>query len=157
MNNIPVVFVVQNNSGYMSIRGGQRKLMDRHVGTEFNSWTARLIAQTIRRSDRPSASSRTEWSERRISRIFFRKRFLPMRRCSSKYRPIVTRRDRGSRAGGTSRSRRISRTSAKRSTPRPGARSSIFNRCPPNSSPGNSAPWQISRVPRHRRSSAISP
>jgi acetolactate synthase-1/2/3 large subunit len=35
-NNIPVVFVVQNNSGYMSIRGGQRKQMDRHVATEFN-------------------------------------------------------------------------------------------------------------------------
>lgn len=35
-NNIPVVFVIQNNAGYMSIRGGQRKLMDRHVGTEFN-------------------------------------------------------------------------------------------------------------------------
>ena len=35
-NNIPVVFVVQNNSGYMSIRGGQRKLHDRHIGSEFN-------------------------------------------------------------------------------------------------------------------------
>jgi acetolactate synthase-1/2/3 large subunit len=35
-NNIPVVFVIQNNSGYMSIRGGQRKQMDRHVATEFN-------------------------------------------------------------------------------------------------------------------------
>ncbi len=35
-NNIPVVFLVQNNSGYMSIRGGQRKLMDRHIGSEFN-------------------------------------------------------------------------------------------------------------------------
>lgn len=35
-SNIPVVFVIQNNAGYMSIRGGQRKLMDRHVGTEFN-------------------------------------------------------------------------------------------------------------------------
>ena len=35
-NSIPVVFIIQNNSGYMSIRGGQRKLMDRHVGTEFN-------------------------------------------------------------------------------------------------------------------------
>ncbi len=34
-NNIPVVFLVQNNSGYMSIRGGQRKLMDRHIGSEF--------------------------------------------------------------------------------------------------------------------------
>ncbi|RSN68962.1 thiamine pyrophosphate-binding protein [Actinomadura sp. WAC 06369] len=33
---IPVVFVVQNNSGYMSIRGGQRKLTSRHIGTEFN-------------------------------------------------------------------------------------------------------------------------
>ena len=33
---IAVVFLVQNNSGYMSIRGGQRKLMDRHVGSEFN-------------------------------------------------------------------------------------------------------------------------
>lgn len=35
-NNIPVVFIVQNNSGYMSIRGGQRKQMDRHIATEFN-------------------------------------------------------------------------------------------------------------------------
>ncbi len=34
-NNIAVVFLVQNNSGYMSIRGGQRKLMDRHIGSEF--------------------------------------------------------------------------------------------------------------------------
>ena len=32
---IPVVFVVQNNAGYMSIRGGQRKLMDRFVLSEF--------------------------------------------------------------------------------------------------------------------------
>ncbi|MCR4265822.1 thiamine pyrophosphate-binding protein [Nitratireductor sp. ZSWI3] len=36
MHNIPVVFFVQNNSGYMSIRGGQRKFMGRHVGSEFN-------------------------------------------------------------------------------------------------------------------------
>ena len=35
-NNIPVVFIVQNNSGYMSIRGGQRKQTDRHIATEFN-------------------------------------------------------------------------------------------------------------------------
>lgn len=35
-NDIPVVFVVQNNAGYMSIRGGQRKIMDRHVASEFN-------------------------------------------------------------------------------------------------------------------------
>jgi acetolactate synthase-1/2/3 large subunit len=34
-NGIPVVFLVQNNSGYMSIRGGQRKIMDRHIGSEF--------------------------------------------------------------------------------------------------------------------------
>jgi len=34
-NAIPVTFVVQNNSGYMSIRGGQRKIMDRHVASEF--------------------------------------------------------------------------------------------------------------------------
>jgi acetolactate synthase-1/2/3 large subunit len=33
---IPVVFVVQNNGGYMSIRGGQRKIMDRHLITEFS-------------------------------------------------------------------------------------------------------------------------
>ena len=32
---IPVVFLVQNNSGYMSIRGGQRKITGRHVGSEF--------------------------------------------------------------------------------------------------------------------------
>jgi acetolactate synthase I/II/III large subunit len=36
MHNIPVVFLVQNNSGYMSIRGGQRKITGRHVGSEFN-------------------------------------------------------------------------------------------------------------------------
>jgi acetolactate synthase-1/2/3 large subunit len=35
-NDLPVVFVVQDNSGYMSIRGGQRKQTSRHVGTEFN-------------------------------------------------------------------------------------------------------------------------
>jgi acetolactate synthase-1/2/3 large subunit len=33
--NVPVVVLVQNNSGYMSIRGGQRKLFDRHVASEF--------------------------------------------------------------------------------------------------------------------------
>jgi acetolactate synthase-1/2/3 large subunit len=32
---IPVCFVVPNNAGYMSIRGGQRKIMDRHVISEF--------------------------------------------------------------------------------------------------------------------------
>ena len=36
MNNIPVVYIVQNNSGYMSIRGGQRKFMGRHIASEFN-------------------------------------------------------------------------------------------------------------------------
>ncbi|MGS0625780.1 thiamine pyrophosphate-binding protein [Ralstonia sp. VS2407] len=36
-NNIPVVFLVQNNAGYMSIRGGQRKQTSRHIGTEFNT------------------------------------------------------------------------------------------------------------------------
>lgn len=36
MNQIPLVIVVQNNQGYMSIRGGQRKFMGRHVGSEFN-------------------------------------------------------------------------------------------------------------------------
>lgn len=36
MNGIPAVFMVQNNQGYMSIRGGQRKFMGRHVGSEFN-------------------------------------------------------------------------------------------------------------------------
>ncbi|MFV0491105.1 MAG: thiamine pyrophosphate-binding protein [Pseudorhodobacter sp.] len=36
MNNIAVVFLVLNNSGYMSIRGGQRKFMGRHVASEFN-------------------------------------------------------------------------------------------------------------------------
>ncbi|MFL5620729.1 MAG: thiamine pyrophosphate-dependent enzyme, partial [Gemmatimonadaceae bacterium] len=33
---IPVCFVVQNNAGYMSIRGGQRKIMDRHVLSEWS-------------------------------------------------------------------------------------------------------------------------
>ena len=36
MHNISVVFLVQNNMGYMSIRGGQRKIMGRHIGSEFN-------------------------------------------------------------------------------------------------------------------------
>ncbi|MED4582319.1 thiamine pyrophosphate-binding protein [Brevibacillus choshinensis] len=36
MQKIPVVFLVQNNMGYMSIRGGQRKIMGRHIGSEFN-------------------------------------------------------------------------------------------------------------------------
>lgn len=35
-HDIPVVFVVQDNSGFMSIRGGQRKQSSRHIGTEFN-------------------------------------------------------------------------------------------------------------------------
>ena len=34
-HNIPVCFVVANNQGYMSIRGGQRKITDRHVLSEF--------------------------------------------------------------------------------------------------------------------------
>ena len=36
MHNLSVVILVQNNSGYMSIRGGQRKFMGRHIGSEFN-------------------------------------------------------------------------------------------------------------------------
>ncbi len=36
MNDIPAVFLVQNNRGYMSIRGGQRKFLGRHVASEFN-------------------------------------------------------------------------------------------------------------------------
>ncbi|MGA0617378.1 thiamine pyrophosphate-binding protein [Paracoccus sp. KR1-242] len=36
MNGINVVFLVLNNQGYMSIRGGQRKFMGRHVASEFN-------------------------------------------------------------------------------------------------------------------------
>ncbi len=36
MNGIPAVFVVQNNRGYMSIRGGQRKFLGRHIASEFN-------------------------------------------------------------------------------------------------------------------------
>ena len=36
MHGIAVVFIVQNNSGYMSIRGGQRKIMGRHIASEFN-------------------------------------------------------------------------------------------------------------------------
>lgn len=32
---IPVCFLVANNQGYMSIRGGQRKITDRHVLSEF--------------------------------------------------------------------------------------------------------------------------
>lgn len=36
MNGINVVFLVLNNQGYMSIRGGQRKFMGRHFASEFN-------------------------------------------------------------------------------------------------------------------------
>jgi acetolactate synthase-1/2/3 large subunit len=36
---IPVVFLVQNNGGYMSIRGGQRKIMDRHLLSEFTEFS----------------------------------------------------------------------------------------------------------------------
>jgi len=36
MNGMKVVFLVLNNQGYMSIRGGQRKFMGRHVASEFN-------------------------------------------------------------------------------------------------------------------------
>jgi len=36
MNDIPAIFLVQNNRGYMSIRGGQRKFMGRHLASEFN-------------------------------------------------------------------------------------------------------------------------
>ena len=36
MNNIPIVIVVQNNSGYMSIRGGQRKFLGRATASEFS-------------------------------------------------------------------------------------------------------------------------
>lgn len=36
MNGINVLFLVLNNQGYMSIRGGQRKFMGRHIASEFN-------------------------------------------------------------------------------------------------------------------------
>jgi acetolactate synthase-1/2/3 large subunit len=35
-HDIPAVFIVQDNSGYISIRGGQRIATDRIIGTEFN-------------------------------------------------------------------------------------------------------------------------
>lgn len=35
--NLPVIFIVQNNSGYMSIRGGMRKQTSRFIGCEFNN------------------------------------------------------------------------------------------------------------------------
>ncbi len=35
-HNIPVCFVIPNNEGYMSIRGGQRKITDRHVISEWS-------------------------------------------------------------------------------------------------------------------------
>lgn len=38
MNGINVVFLVLNNQGYMSIRGGQRKFMGRHIASEFNNY-----------------------------------------------------------------------------------------------------------------------
>jgi len=36
MHNIPVTFLVLNNSGYISIRDGQNHLMGRQIGSEFN-------------------------------------------------------------------------------------------------------------------------
>ena len=36
MHNIPVVFLILNNSGYISIRDGQNNLMGRQIGSEFN-------------------------------------------------------------------------------------------------------------------------
>jgi acetolactate synthase-1/2/3 large subunit len=36
MHDIPVVFLVLNNSGYISIRDGQNNLMGRQIGSEFN-------------------------------------------------------------------------------------------------------------------------
>jgi acetolactate synthase I/II/III large subunit len=36
MYNIPVVFLILNNSGYISIRDGQNYLMGRQIGSEFN-------------------------------------------------------------------------------------------------------------------------
>ncbi|MER8733357.1 thiamine pyrophosphate-dependent enzyme [Mesorhizobium sp. M1227] len=36
MHNIPIIVVVQNNSGYMAIRSGQRKILGRHAASEFN-------------------------------------------------------------------------------------------------------------------------
>ena len=36
MYNIPVVFLVLNNSGYISIRDGQNYLIGRQIGSEFN-------------------------------------------------------------------------------------------------------------------------
>lgn len=37
MNDIPVVFLVLNNKGYISIRDGQKGLMGRQIGAEFNN------------------------------------------------------------------------------------------------------------------------
>ena len=34
-HSIPICFVVPNNQGYMSIRGGQRKITNRHVLSEW--------------------------------------------------------------------------------------------------------------------------
>ena len=39
MHNIPVAFLVLNNSGYISIRDGQNHLMGRQTGSEFNKQT----------------------------------------------------------------------------------------------------------------------
>jgi acetolactate synthase-1/2/3 large subunit len=36
MYNVPVVFLILNNSGYISIRDGQNYLMGRQIGSEFN-------------------------------------------------------------------------------------------------------------------------
>ncbi|HXP16073.1 MAG TPA: thiamine pyrophosphate-dependent enzyme, partial [Terriglobales bacterium] len=36
MYNIPVVFIILNNSGYISIRDGQNYLIGRQIGSEFN-------------------------------------------------------------------------------------------------------------------------
>lgn len=37
IENLPVIFLIQNNAGYMSIRGGMRKQTSRFIGCEFTS------------------------------------------------------------------------------------------------------------------------
>ena len=47
MYDIPVVFLVLNNSGYVSIRDGQDGLMGRNIGSEFNHHAGNREAYSV--------------------------------------------------------------------------------------------------------------
>lgn len=51
MYDIPVVFLVLNNSGYVSIRDGQNGLMGRNIGSEFNHHAGNQSAYSVKFPD----------------------------------------------------------------------------------------------------------